>query len=84
MPIFFHRVIRIRNCYTQGISEDRCAFFKGDLVFLEVSCGLIWIPFKLDAHSVTATSLILYLLLKLDLVYTNKPKEANTIQCLQR
>ncbi len=49
-PFLFHRVIWIWNSDAELVSEYRRRFFKGHGMLLTVSCSLVWIPLKIDAH----------------------------------
>jgi len=49
-------MIRVRNGDAESILEYRCRIFKGDTVFSDVSCSIVWIPLKIDAHSATKPS----------------------------
>ena len=39
-----------------SLSEIQRRFFKGHTMLLKVSCCLVWIPLKIDAHSAIAPS----------------------------
>jgi hypothetical protein len=53
---FLQRVSRVWNGDAEVVSEYRRRFFKGHTMCLKVSCSLVWIPLKIDAHSATVPS----------------------------
>ena len=49
-------MIRVWNGEAEVVPEYRRRFFKGHTMLLKVSCSLVWIPLKIDAHSANVPS----------------------------